>query len=150
MTIGTKAAIVAGLIVVAAVVILGASTVRRAVDTGSQVAVSPIPSASSSLSPQPKGGLTVTYSDAGFDKPELKIANGTAVTFANQRAPRPMWIASNDHPEHLIYPEFDQGVVLGYEPLPKDSSFYFVFTKKGKWKYHDHYDPAQEGQITVY
>lgn len=91
----------------------------------------------------------IAYTDKGFDQKELMVASGTTVTFVNQRNGRPMWVASNIHPTHTIYPEFDQGRVLGYEPLPKDNSFSFTFTKPGRWIYHDHYDPAQLGVVTV-
>lgn len=94
-------------------------------------------------------GPMVMYTDKGFDKPQLIVTAGTTVTFMNARNGRPMWVASNVHPEHTIYPEFDQGRVLGYEPLPKDSQFSFTFTKKGKWVYHDHYDPGRQGTVIV-
>lgn len=93
--------------------------------------------------------LTINYNKSGFDKPNLTINAGVTVTFVNQRRDRPMWVASNVHPDHTIYPEFDQGRVLGYEPLPKDNIFTFTFKKRGRWVYHEHYDPTMTGVITV-
>lgn len=98
---------------------------------------------------EPTKNTTIMYTDAGFNRPNISIPQGSSVTFLNQRPQRPMWVASNDHPEHLLYPEFDQGKALGYEPLPKDNAFTFTFTKKGRWMYHDHYDAALQGVINV-
>ena len=97
------------------------------------------------------GAITMAYNDKGFEKPELKIRNGSSVKFINQRTEpgRPMWVASDAHPDHTVYPEFDQARPLGYEPEPKDDTYTFVFNKSGRWTYHDHYDPQMTGVIVV-
>ena len=97
------------------------------------------------------GGETINYTDAGFDRPNIIVANGSSVTWVSKRKDpqRPTWVASDIHPEHTIYPEFDQGRTLGYEPLPKDKTYTFKFEKTGRWEYHDHYDPDKKGVVTV-
>ena len=97
------------------------------------------------------GGEKITYTDAGFDRPNVTIPRGATVTWISSRADsqRPTWIASDVHPEHTRYPEFDQGRTLGYEPLPQDKIYTFKFEKVGRWEYHDHYDPDKKGVVTV-
>lgn len=97
------------------------------------------------------GGETITYTDAGFDRPNIIIGAGSSVTWISKRSDpqRPTWVASDVHPEHTVYPEFDQGRALGYEPLPKDKTYTFKFEKTGRWEYHDHYDPGKKGVVTV-
>lgn len=95
--------------------------------------------------------VTINYTDAGFDRPNLTVPKGTSVTWISKRSDskRPTWIASAVHPEHTVYPAFDQGRSLGYEPLPTDNVYTFKFDKVGKWEYHDHYDPGKKGIVNV-
>lgn len=136
------------------VVMVGITLVIKTSPT-KQAATRAIPLASSATTTSPTStpafsqSTTVSYTDAGFDKPKISVMIGTPITFVNKRVQRPMWVASNMHPEHLLYPEFDQGRVLGYEPLPKDTTFTFTFNRKGTWEYHDHYDAAQQGTVIV-
>lgn len=97
----------------------------------------------------------IAYTDNGFSQPEIRIRIGTTLKWINQRLDdgteqgRPMWVASDIHPEHTIYPEFDQAYLLRYEPLPSDSTYQFTFNKPGRWEYHDHYDPGMKGIVIV-
>lgn len=54
------------------------------------------------------------------------------------------WPASNPHPTHEVYPEFDPR-----RPIEADSSWSFRFDKSGEWRYHDHLAPLFEGKIVV-
>lgn len=86
---------------------------------------------------------TVTYTETGFSPATLTIKNGDTVTFKNNSA-RTFWPASNDHPSHTIYPEFDPK-----QTIAAGSSWSFTFTKTGSWKYHDHRAANLGGVVIV-
>ncbi len=71
------------------------------------------------------------------------IKKGAKVTFLND-ADSLRWPASDLHPSHLIYPEFDQK-----QPIEKGQSWTFQFDKVGEWGYHDHLAPYITGTIKV-
>lgn len=87
--------------------------------------------------------LTIIYTDRGFTPAVLEVRVGDTVTFKNESS-RDVWVASDDHPKHLLYPEFDaqRGVVPG-------SEYTFTFEKLGSWKYHDHLKASLGGSIIV-
>lgn len=77
-------------------------------------------------------------------KPEnLEIKKGTTVVFKNETADS-RWPASNLHPTHGIFPEFDPK-----NPVKPGESWEFRFNKVGSWKYHDHLVPIIKGLIIV-
>ncbi len=80
---------------------------------------------------------------SGFSPPELTIKKGETVTFITKRG-KPFWPASNVHPLHSLYPEFDPK-----KPIEANQSWSFTFDKAGKWKYHDHTAPYFRGVIIV-
>ncbi len=85
----------------------------------------------------------VIMTPTGFEPETLTVKKNTKVIFKNQDS-RDRWPASNLHPTHGIYPEFDplQGV-------PSGQDWEFIFDKAGKWKYHDHLFPTLRGLIVV-
>ncbi len=85
----------------------------------------------------------ITLDAHGFSPKTLEIPPGTTVVFDNKDNVA-HWPASNLHPTHSIYPEFDPK--KGIEP-GKDWSF--TFQKAGEWKYHDHLNPSLTGIIIV-
>lgn len=92
------------------------------------------------------GGATmpqVRYTNDGFSPKSLTVAVGTMVEFVNESA-RPMWVASNEHPEHALLPTFDQ-----FETVDTGGTYTYVFDKPGTWSYHDHINPSLEGVIIV-
>lgn len=86
---------------------------------------------------------TVTMEPGKFVPDTLTIRRGDRVTFVN-RDTEPRWPASNLHPTHGIYPEFDP-----QESVPPGGSWSFVFDQVGEWKYHDHNIPSLRGIIRV-
>lgn len=86
---------------------------------------------------------TVRVTDDGFEPKEIVINQGETVEFVNERTVT-VWPASDIHPTHGIYPEFDpkQGIEPGEEWL-------FRFEKAGAWSMHDHLNPGVIGTITV-
>lgn len=89
----------------------------------------------------------VTYNGMTFLPTTLTIKAGTTVTFGNT-SERPMWVASNDHPTHELYPEFDTAAANGSPPKPGDDGV-FTFERTGTWSYHDHNNPSAVGIIIV-
>ncbi len=90
-----------------------------------------------------ESGLTVTFSKAGFSPDQLKVNVGDTVTFIST-AEKPFWPASDLHPTHSIYPDFDS-----MQPVNANSSWSFTFTKEGNWRFHDHLYPNFTGSIIV-
>jgi plastocyanin len=87
--------------------------------------------------------LIIEIGDSGFKPGNITIDQGDTVIFINTGS-YDHWPASNIHPTHSIYPEFD----------PKDSfapgrNWSFKFTKAGSWRFHDHLYPQFTGTVTV-
>jgi hypothetical protein len=82
-------------------------------------------------------------SEEGFYPPVITINHGDTVTFKTTLK-EDFWPASDLHPTHSIYPEFDP-----QEPIEATSSWTFQFLKVGLWKYHDHLNPYLRGTIIV-
>ena len=93
---------------------------------------------------QRPGEPIVTKTDKGFSPAVLRVQKGQKVTFLNKSG-RPIWPASDLHPSHGVYPEFDPK-----GPIQNEQSWDFVFDKIGSWKYHDHLAPYMTGVIEVY
>lgn len=87
--------------------------------------------------------LTVELKATGFVPAEIMIEEGQTVTFIN-RNPKDFWPASDDHPSHTIYPEFDPK-----QPIAQNGAWSFKFDKSGDWKYHDHLSPYFTGIVHV-
>jgi plastocyanin len=79
----------------------------------------------------------------GFYPKEFTIQKGDRVKFITTRDEY-FWPASNLHPSHGIYPEFDPK-----EPIEAEESWSFRFDKAGNWRYHDHISPYFSGVIEV-
>ena len=90
------------------------------------------------------GTATMKMSEAdSFDPQNIKIKKCTKVVFENVGT-KEHWPASDLHPTHSIYPEFDP-----QRPVEPGDSWTFVFGKVGNWRYHDHLFPATRGTVTV-
>ena len=79
----------------------------------------------------------------GFEPQSLTINLGDTVTFENTDS-EDHWPASNIHPTHEIYPEFDPK-----KPIKPGESWEFKFEKTGEWRLHDHLRPQLNGKIKV-
>ncbi len=73
----------------------------------------------------------------------VNIRKGETVCWVNEDTVN-RWPASNIHPTHEIYPEFDPrgGVKPG-------ETWCFTFRKPGIWKHHDHIFPGIVGTVNV-
>lgn len=135
-----------GLSVISIVIIVGLAyafwpTPSEAPSISAPVTATPTPLIVASSSPIESA--LVTYSDQGFSPQVIEITQGGSVTFKNESS-RDVWVASNDHPTHLLYPEFD--AKKGYTP---GSEYTFTFDKVGTWKYHDHLKASLGGTVIV-
>ncbi len=75
---------------------------------------------------------TVIMKDLKYSETQITIKQGEVVEFINAGSEE-YWPASNIHPSHGIYPEFDpQG------PVHPGESWSFKFDRVGSWKFHDH------------
>ena len=86
---------------------------------------------------------SIELRENGFTPSEVTISLGETVTFTN-KTDKPFWPASDLHPTHGIYPDFDPG-----EPVQAGQSWSFKFTKSGTWNFHDHLNPLYIGVVTV-
>lgn len=89
------------------------------------------------------GEVTIRMTRDDFIPDTVTITRGTKVTFVNGDK-LSHWPASDLHPSHMLYPEFDpkKGIGPGEE-------WSFVFEKTGKWDMHDHLIPYIVGTVTV-
>ncbi len=85
----------------------------------------------------------VIISESGFTPKYLRIEKGDKVIFQN-KGRRDSWPASNIHPSHEIYPEFDSK-----KALTTGTSWDFKFSNAGEWRYHDHLNALITGTIAV-
>lgn len=88
-------------------------------------------------------GDTIEMTKDGFTPDTIAVAKGTTVRFVNVDAVA-HWPASDLHPSHTIYPEFDPK-----EPIQSGKEWAFTFDKVGEWSMHDHLAPYFVGTITV-
>lgn len=102
-----------------------------------------VPAPSAAESEVPEGAHVITLTKEGFEPAEITIRKGETVAFRSTAGDL-FWPASNLHPSHGIYPEFDPK-----EPVQPDAVWSFTFDSVGEWKFHDHLAPYFTGVITV-
>ncbi|MEX2090759.1 MAG: hypothetical protein WD989_01340 [Candidatus Paceibacterota bacterium] len=87
--------------------------------------------------------VIIELNEDGFSPKEVAVVRGQKVVFKTTRD-KPFWPASDLHPTHGIYPEFDP-----QEPIEPEKAWSFQLNKAGEWKYHDHLFPYYRGVINV-
>ena len=87
--------------------------------------------------------VTIEFKDGAYNPNNTTIKVDQTITFSNNSDDL-IWPASNIHPTHGIYPQFDP-----QKPIKAGDSWSFTFTKVGIWKFHDHLQPAITATITV-
>ena len=85
----------------------------------------------------------IEMTSSGFNPSEVTIDENSSVIFLNKDS-ESRWPASNTHPTHELYPEFDPR-----KPIAPGESWAFKPKNIGDWKYHDHLFPHMRGVITV-
>lgn len=89
------------------------------------------------------GNVVIKMGADSYSPEQIKIKKGTTITFQNVDTSA-RWPASDLHPSHLIYPEFDPR-----RPIAAGESWQFTFEKVGEWGIHDHLSPYITGKIIV-
>lgn len=79
----------------------------------------------------------------GFEPDSVTVDQNQTIIFLNKDN-KARWPASNVHPTHDIYPEFDPKRLV--EP---GASWSFKPKKAGTYKYHDHLSPHKRGTLIV-
>ena len=79
----------------------------------------------------------------GFDPQEVILDTSSTVIFINQDKVQ-RWPASNIHPTHEIYPEFDPK-----KPIEPGKDWTFRPKRSGNFKFHDHLFPHFRGTLIV-
>ena len=80
---------------------------------------------------------------SGYKPRELDINLGDTVRFISTYDNH-HWPASDLHPTHGVYPDFDPR-----RPIATDEVWEFSFDRVGEWKYHDHLRANVTGIINV-
>ena len=88
------------------------------------------------------GANVVTYSDSGFSPNSITLKVGEKVEFKNNSSAN-VQVNSAVHPTHQLFPELNIGVIAPNETKS------VTFTKAGTYKYHNHLNTSQTGQIVV-
>lgn len=86
---------------------------------------------------------TIVLNNEGFSPKEIKIRKGDTVIFTSTTG-KEFWPASDLHPTHGIYPEFDPR-----KPVLPSDSWSFQFNEAGEWRFHDHLNSLHTGKIKV-
>ncbi len=87
--------------------------------------------------------VVIRITDTAFEPSNLEIKKGQKVVWVNETNDY-VWPASNLHPTHEIYPEFEP-----QEPFDPGLAWAFEFKKSGEWEFHDHLKPSRRGIIKV-
>ena len=90
-----------------------------------------------------EGDAVIKMGVDSYEPTDFEIKKGATVKFVNE-ADGLRWPASDLHPSHLVFSEFDPK-----EPVAKGASWEFKFEKAGEWGYHDHLAPYITGTIKV-
>jgi plastocyanin len=91
----------------------------------------------------PEPTVVVTRTQNGYEPKEITIKKGEVVLWKNESKDY-HWPASDLHPTHAIYSEFDP-----LKPVGPGQDWAFQFNQAGTWKYHDHIRANKVGTITV-
>jgi len=93
-------------------------------------------------SSSPADTNTVTYSGSGFSPNPINIKVGESVTFKNASG-NVVQINSVPHPVHNLFPILNIGAINPGEGKS------VTFSSAGTYKYHNHLNASQNGQIIV-
>lgn len=85
----------------------------------------------------------VKITSSGFEPKSFTLSAGSTVKFVNVDNSA-HWPASNLHPTHTNYSEFD-----AKKPIEPGKFWEFKIEKTGIWYFHDHLDPSSGGRIKV-
>jgi plastocyanin len=87
--------------------------------------------------------VTIVRTNDGYEPSEVTIKKGDIILWTNE-SDEYHWPASDLHPTHGVYPEFDP-----LTPLAPAEDWKFQFNQVGDWKFHDHIRANKLGTVTV-
>jgi len=90
-----------------------------------------------------EAAVTIVRTNEGYEPKEVTINKGDVVRFLNE-SDEYHWPASDLHPTHALYSEFDP-----LRPIAPGEEWKFRFDQIGEWRYHDHIRANKVGKITV-
>ncbi len=79
----------------------------------------------------------------GYKPSVINIKNGDVIKFTTTLN-APFWPASDPHPSHILYPEFDP-----QKGIKNTDSWTIKLKRVGSWEYHDHLNPNFRGTINI-
>lgn len=134
--------IIGSIILLAALVGLGVYFQHHASNSSTSTTVT-TPSPAPTSAGTTNSALTVAMTSTGFNPASFSVKKGDTVCFKNTDTSvhQP---ASDPHPTHTIYPEFDPK-----HAVAPGESWCFVFDRVGTWHFHDHQSPIDTGTVTV-
>lgn len=137
-----------GLLIVVATTALAISLLFRGKTQESHVRAVPVTAALSSgdiarLKTVERQKVVIRMTKTGFEPSEIEILQGEVVMFKNDDK-KDRWPASDIHPSHGVYPEFDPK-----RKIVPSGSWRFTFYKAGEWKFHDHLFSQFTGRVIV-
>ena len=117
--------------------------------TGSETESAPEPESE----PPASQTVTVEYTSSGFSPKTITIHQGDTVRFSNV-GNQNLWVSSNSHPTHTLYPEKSPSDCLGSSfdscsNIATGSSWEFTFNSVGSWGYHNHTRAGKTGTVVV-
>jgi len=92
---------------------------------------------------QGEPAVTIVRTSSGYEPSEVTIKKGDIILWKNE-SDEFHWPASDLHPTHSIYSEFDP-----LRPLAVGEDWKFQFNNVGVWNFHDHIRANKVGTITV-
>ena len=87
--------------------------------------------------------VDIVLTNNGFFPKTLTITEGETVTFSSETGDA-FWPASNAHPTHTNYPDFDP-----QKPIEPNETWLYTFTQAGTYGFHDHVKSIFDGEIIV-
>ncbi len=88
--------------------------------------------------------VVVNFDGVSFSPANVNVKVGQKVIFKNNSNKDGMWIASDPHPLHNLYPELDSKMVID-----TTKTYEFTASKVGSWGYHDHIQPSITGVLVI-
>lgn len=87
--------------------------------------------------------VTIVRTNDGYEPSMVTIQKGDIILWTNE-SDEYHWPASDLHPTHGVYPEFDP-----LTPIAPGEDWKFQFEETGEWKFHDHIRANKTGTVTV-
>lgn len=86
---------------------------------------------------------TIVRTNDGYEPKGVTINQGDTVSFTNE-SDAFHWPASDVHPTHQIYSDFDPRT-----PIGPGETWSFTFMEAGEWVFHDHLRANLRGKVIV-